>query len=220
MPATPRAASVPPPADSTPADEPEAPPADGTPSPRPSRRGAGTRWRRRLATSLAAAASLATVVSLAITLFPGDDARQDARQTASAKAAGASGGHLRSSIAVGTKATEKTGRCEIVYGQLTGAAPEGMDIGVVVEVNHRFYPQSRIHFPQHERLWAVPTYLGRAKSSENDLGFTIKLVMVPADKTTDWGTTTAIGALDEPSWTVLAETSVVRRTEAEHCPAT
>ncbi|MCT9084172.1 hypothetical protein [Streptomyces fulvoviolaceus] len=230
MPAVPSATSDSPPASApTHQDEPDTRlQQDAGPDPRPE---SGIRWRRRLATSLAVAASLATVVSLGVTLLGGRGDGADGPDGSDGKAGSstlADGGQLRdgaqkltSSISVGSR-DAGIGQCEFVQGQLTGPLPENKQIAVFVEDNHgETWLQEAPDFPKFQvpanqrRSWNTSVTLGDPKSAHDHLEFTIRVVLLPSTESPVWGGKAPVDI--KPSWTKLSYLEVTRQNSAHHC---
>lgn len=202
-------------ADSTPPDSEEhnAPPAPAA-APSSSQRGSGARWQRRLAAYLTAAASIATIISLAVTFFDDRGDRSDDKSGTAQKATETK--KLESTLVVGADAPS-IGQCEIVNGQLTAAYPKDKVIGVFVTVDEASYPQLHVSFPQSQQLtWNATATLGEKVAAHNGIKFKIQLVMLPvSEDPTNWGEGTPVSFGKD--WEVLAEREVKRGTEARHC---
>jgi hypothetical protein len=221
---TPDADADPTPPDSEEPNTPSAPPA----APSSSQRGSGARWQRRLGAYLTAAASIATIISLAVTFFDDrGDGSDDKAGTARTAVGHPSSGEeearkapktkeLRSTLVVGADAPT-IGWCEIVNGQLTAPYPEDKIIGLFVTVDAASYPQLHVAFPQYQRLaWNGTATLGDDVAAHNGVTFKIQLVMLPvSEDPTNWGEGTPVSFGKD--WEVLAQLEVKRGTEASHC---
>ncbi|NEC92513.1 hypothetical protein [Streptomyces sp. SID12501] len=187
------------------------------------------------------AASIATIVSLAVTFIdvPGDESddksgtartpvgqphgnEDEARKTSKKKEKEKNEEEkeekkLESTLVVGSDAPT-IGWCEIVNGQLTAPAPKDKVIGVFVTVYEASYPQLHVSFPQHQQLtWTGAATLGDGVAADNGVTFQIQLVMLPtSEDPTNWGEGTPVSFGKD--WKVLAQREVKRGTEASHCP--